>query len=726
MQLMVDPIIQYVLVLPSESDPPDFSIFQGCSRSLLQRVGWFKHVLCHFPPTIDEAFRPSLQTLQLRLAGIAHYRAFPLHIDQLRHVPVSPATPFWVMIADEEVEHATDAWANSQDLPVLVVKPPKSIGEQPSVRFADIQDHLWSVLEALETRFGLANHWTSKVRSKYPKRQHFDIDFGVAGHTLTLPNELLLVSVGGQFDGEKKAICGADELHIQRILQTADEAAVFRTVVPTGPIFEVSPCMPTVMVTCPATYKHVRGIRREKGQQVTPAFQMLRVLQKQKTYSIHFDDGEDGDELLQNAGSQFLLDERTRESIAHTEAVSLRAASYLTPTLRLPPAVNHVRPEIIRLIDCINSDSPSPKKIRKLVDKLGEAFDRAIDSRFLARLDQRHAAVKLVADIPLEWLPLRGLPLALRHVVSRISVTPGNSSYIQILPRDQIELPAEAFKETLVVRSFRPDDPLRKDLENAIRFFCKSDGSALPVRFVDVTNREELIAAINSCRGAILIYDGHGIHSEKDDIGYLQLANENVNPWSLRDEIHCPPILFACGCETHAVNGSHVTPANGFLQCGASAVIATSMPINSRAAALLTARLLFNVHSFLPKLVSELGVSVRWDFVFSIIQQITFVSDLVTMLKNELDGDVSWLDSLQADTTTALLNRDYEWFENLLQMVADKHEMDVGEIDQLRRNKLPFSECLKYSNFGNPDLIVIHPGTATIAKRLSLTTNDFK
>lgn len=92
------------------------------------------------------------------------------------------------------------------------------------------------------------------------------------------------------------------------------------------------------------------------------------------------------------------------------------------------------------------------------------------------------------------------------------------------------------------------------------------------MRFIDVANRKELVDAINSYRGAILIYDGHGKHSGKDDIGYPQLKDEDVNPWSLASEIRCPPIVFACACETHALMGSHVTPANGFLHCGATAV----------------------------------------------------------------------------------------------------------------------------------------------------------
>ena len=238
-----------------------------------------------------------------------------------------------------------------------------------------------------------------------------------------------------------------------------------------------------------------------------------------------------------------------------------------------------------------------------------------------------------MSDAPLELLPIRGLPMMLRHVTSRIPVTPGNQAFLELLPHDVIEVTTDNFKETLVIRSFRDNDPLRLDLETAVRHYVRSDGTPLPVRFVDVGTRAELERAFADYDGALVVFDGHGHHRRHENHGQLQLTNETVNPWDLREKIRVPPIAFLCACDTHAYDRSHVTPGSGILACGARAVISTVLPIHSKQAAIFAARLLYRIYEYLPRLTNQLRQFVRWDNVFSMLQRMMYVTELLSVVR---------------------------------------------------------------------------------------------
>lgn len=208
-------------------------------------------------------------------------------------------------------------------------------------------------------------------------------------------------------------------------------------------------------------------------------------------------------------------------------------------------------------------------------------------------------------------------------------------SFQQTLSRDQVELTVDDFDDVLVVRSFKPEDRLRTDLETALDFYQLDNGSRLPVRFVDVVNSNEFIEAVNANPTSMLVYDGHGTH-DSDEIAQLCLADEDFNCWELEGKIRCPPIVFACGCDTHPAEGSHVTSGNGFLLAGARAVIASAMPIYSNRAAVFVARLLFNIHAYVKPVVVDNNMSIRWDRVFSSVQKMMYVSDLARALTRKL------------------------------------------------------------------------------------------
>ena len=435
------------------------------------------------------------------------------------------------------------------------------------------------------------------------------------------------MSVGGDFDGQQARLVGDDVKYLTRILQVADEAATVRHAVPPDPRPSVLPPMPTVILAAPALFRGANKKRPGKGKSNVPFFRMLRIIQQQTTYSFLIKDQAEFRELQSDPASNLALQLRTQELTALTNALAVRAASYLCPVLRLAPAVNHSSPALIRLADCLRSEKPTHRKVSRLTKDLTSALEKAVPRQFVERIDLPHSGIKLVTDAPLELLPIRGLPMMLRHVTSRIPVTPGNQAFHELLPHDLMELTTGHFKETLVIRSFRENDPLRDDLETAVKHYPRRDGTPLPVRFLDVRTRSDLERALAGFEGAMVVFDSHGHHRRHENYGQLQLADESVNLWELRGKARVPPIAFLCACDTHAYDRSHVTPGSGLLASGARAVISTVLPVHSKPAAIFVARLLYRIYEYLPRVTDALRQFVRWDNVFSMMQRMMLSVD---------------------------------------------------------------------------------------------------
>ena len=210
---------------------------------------------------------------------------------------------------------------------------------------------------------------------------------------------------------------------------------------------------------------------------------------------------------------------------------------------------------------------------------------------------------------------------------------------------------------------------------------------------------------MKSVKGLIQIFDCHGSHATGDDVAYLHLGDEKVNIWELRNQISVSPIVFACACDTSALDRSHVTVSNGLLACGARTIIGTSLPVHSFSAAVYVARMLFRIFEYLPAITKS--TSIRWNVVFGLLQRMVFVSELLRLLENEY-GLERKID-LQTRMTQTIHTMGFAWYEEFLSETAKEFKVTTQEIELLRANKMPFPESYKYTQFGNPETIVFHP-----------------
>ncbi len=204
---------------------------------------------------------------------------------------------------------------------------------------------------------------------------------------------------------------------------------------------------------------------------------------------------------------------RRSETRIHVAAAGLAAAGTLSATVRVPPFGQPGKGH--HQATC----QPCPLRQSEVCRKAGEDLRRgserladAIGSELLEVIGRAATGVKLVTDVPLEWLPMGNLPLSLCKDVARITTTPGNLQ-IELLSRSELlHLAVEAFHEVLVVTAFDPKDPIANVLAQMLASWQEAYEGRLAIRIVQVQSRSEFIDVLNSFGGAVMIFDGHGHH----------------------------------------------------------------------------------------------------------------------------------------------------------------------------------------------------------------------
>lgn len=707
--------IKYLFLLPSP-DIQRFTPIQGFDIALLRRSWITKWILEFLPPTIIELYRGDIKILQMRLAGLAVYNIMPLAMTELMHLKIDPAEPFWVIFTDAETREPVQDWLKSLRIPVLVIDIKSGPQSVIDLSRSVLTSHCTSVIECIrrdhpEYYFEEYDRFIHEEIGSSPQSPELDI----YNHNTTVPNELALLSIGFQQRRILPRLEGVDALYVSAIVRSFNEVMSIRDAVPATSLFRLYPHVESIILTSPGVYFHMRKVRRPKGRAHDPFYTMLRYIQAQQTYAFQIPD-EEGPQLERVKASEegkWLIFSRTQEAMTYTAALAVRAASFLCPVIRLPPKIDHVMPTVQRLGDAIRARKPKLEKLRAAANAVFDQLSAAVDPQLMQLIDREQRHVKIVSDAPLEWLPVRELPIALRYSTSRVPVTPGNFSYAQILPQQSSLISIQDFKEILIVRSFRDNDPIRLDVERAVRAHRLRDGEILPVRIVDVRNRTEFIQAFETFSGALAIYDGHGTHQNGDTIGSLQLADEDLNVWDIRQSVNLPPIIFACACDTHAVNRNHVSVGNGFLFCDVRAVIASLLPLESEPAARFLVSLLSQLYEWLRSRSAELPLAKRWDAIFSQAIRIEFIKELVTSIAKRLGVEVSSYQSCLAKCVEIIEHQDDGWFEQSLTAISKHTGLTESQLELIRLEVLPFPEVLKYVHLGNPETLVLYRSEIT-------------
>jgi hypothetical protein len=420
--------------------------------------------------------------------------------------------------------------------------------------------------------------------------------------------------------------------------------------------------------------------------------------------------------LLGSKEGQAVLHLRRLETEAYTAALSVESCSHFAPVIRLPPVINNIRAELRELRQSVRSPSEQRRNRRhKQFKSIQEKLSQDAPTAFLERIDRPDASIRIIADLPLEWLPIRGLPLCLNSNLTRIPVTPGNLLLKSCFKQVSVNLKWEDFSEVLIIRALRMDDPLYDVLKNSLHRFDEkkhhaSDGPVASIRWRDVTTKDDFIHAINEFDGALLVFDGHGSHSDWWDEGELQIGHERVKMWEIAPFLkNVPPIVLLAACDTHPADTSHSSTANAFLAAGAIAVLASLLPLDGIGAAMLMARMIFRLRKFIGILTAMDGYVIKWTAAVSGMLRMAHVSEILQVLR---DGGVVNIDdeqyyNLHRAANIAITSNMPGWYELFVEHLAAEAGISTLDMHRIIEERAALTDAMMYVNVGNPDRIII-------------------
>lgn len=683
-----------------------------------------------FPADIREIFTPLSTVIGFRLKGFIWPALIPIQTDSLAEAV--NFFPSWFQIfltTSAVVADKVDTVRRSLPFPTLHASSIKGAGRTPfsSLTIPLLAAHFRRVLDTMAASADDAD-FVRQARtaiSGSPLRRLTKHPLAVGHHNLTSPNEFALAAFGWKFtrqDAVSAPITDPEEGRVQRYVARICAAAdaVFDA---RASLTEHLPSRLVdsryVLAVASMYWGYFKSWRDYPKEMDTPdAREQLKKALADTVQAVTYFGTIEVDEGRRPSAGPLYMFIRTlyaRDMAAFTAALTMLSTATLCPVLRLEPRLNQIRGELKILGHCVREESRHRFgwKTSRLVAALGDKMRTLVAPEFLARIDAVEPlgfieGMKLVSDIPLELLPTNGVPLSLRFDVSRLPPVPGNLFWQECMVQP-MTISLSAFDEVLIVRSFTATDPLRDLLEISFKSMVKHGRvRRVGYRFVDVQTEEEFIAAVQSSKGAVLIFDGHGRYDDELGMGTLVVGGKPLNVWDLKKTLTFPPIVMFSACDTQPIDGSHSSVATAAFALGARAVLGTLFKVNGIAAAIFCARMLLRLDQFLEIAVSARS-HVTWREVVSGMLRMAYVNEVARQLNTVCKLELSelCLGRIQLKTNTAINARQANWHDVFLDELAKAARRDRHQVVTAIRQYCGLPDALKYVQLGTPERIVI-------------------
>ncbi|GFM28142.1 CHAT domain-containing protein [Novosphingobium sp. PY1] len=705
--------IKYVFVVPNA--PLDKrSIFQGFTTEIFDYIPFLPN-LVKLPPNVIDPSLPRPIRLARHAAGQSSWLATPVSDSSLIKLSANEVLekPFFVTFS--ATKNAADSiadWAASLPVPILHVAlgPYDNAITPDQLTQASLQQHAFAVLEALTNHYAKAPlDRVREIVGNWKERDVVNSREDLVSHLTTIPNLLSLAAGGIDGPTSKERWTGKDEAaYIEEIVKSYDAVQTLRDDIPFQPLHRIAPAQPDVFVVAPAHYRFnwANMASASPKEERSAVRNLLNGLVRQSGFRRSF-----GDDAAIRASplARMMLRERIGELTLFALAIGLRAASTLSAVVRVPPAVNRASGLIGQLGQMARTQELRDRsKLERTFASVQKRLKETVGAELLRCINESAHGVKVISDAPLEWLPIGDLPLVLAHNTSRLTSTPGDLLMTQLVDNETITIPVDAFRDILVISSFKSDDRLSTLVKKSIEMMAPAwPKGRLNIVSVDVTTTEELVKAFNEFDGPMAIFDGHGVHDTATNISYLMIGDTPVDVWSLRGKLRVPPIVMLSACDTQAIDGSHATTANGFISLGARAVVATLLPVHGIHASLFVARMMLRIAQFVPAAITEYGRGILWSEMVSGLQRMNLLSDLIMALLDKKIIDDGQYNRIGTYGNGVINSLDRRWLERIKEEIIRETGMQPGELDRRIRNVIACSDAIRYAQIGNPETIVI-------------------
>lgn len=644
------------------------------------------------------------------------YRAVPLHIDALSALAQSEHPLFLVVYSTtDDLASEAQKHLESRKAPALHVTPGGVADGCPLEELT--RRRLWEyaveVLEYWEAN-GIQPILAQLLRGSVSDGDYvalLDDERGIGfGHLLTIPNEATLSAMGTEVESTGHLI-GTDNEPYWAALREGVGAIRARRAAALGDVpAHLAPF--DLILTSPAMMKEWKSVRgrftaldREDRAVVRGTIEQLRARETFPLIAegpmVHFP---------QTSAAMAVAQLHSQELGAYTSAVATRASGQSVPTIRIPTSVNDSRKDLEQLAGTARSYGANRnRKLNRIARKVARRLAAGIPDWVLDDL-RACDAIKCIADAPLEWLLLDDVPLMLRSHVSRIAVTPGNFSFGLCVAPGAIVLPQSSMDQVLIIDATASDDPAAGYLRAALEVFNDDTVGPLPEIVVSkVESVPQLARVLRDFEGAVSIWYGHGTHRTESDVGALLVGEGEVDAWTLKEQVALPPIVLLGVCDAHPYDASHATTASGLLNAGAITVLAAGIPVSARNVATWIVRSLLRLGHYIPILLDRPHGSMRWSEFLPGLQRRQYVTEALTNLRSQGGIDLSeseWRD-VSFRTGMAIDTQRGSWYNDFVSILAETTEIREDAIRDKLSTHAFFTEALAYTQFGNPECIVI-------------------
>lgn len=695
--------IRYFLLVPPEQDT--VTPFQGFNLAVTdKKFASLMWTLAHLPNHAREIFLCQKDFDDLRLKGFAPKDICTVRADLLCEELISNDGTLNVFACmGGDVKYIIKA-TKHLDLKPIVISASRSNEikclenpDYPNVHLLDREIRRAIVIANAKTN---EHKKIPDLRKPYTRK----LNIPETGGGAIIANELFLRGLGYQFSGRQDLPCDRPETYRDIVYETAK--LTLSRLPDVGASREFIIYAPGIL---PALYDtrqyYWNNILRNIKEKLHRDFITDGII-KNPSYSAFTLKDAPQSHPFSDPTAFSIIRLRQREFLTTNLAIGLLATSTSAIPIRLPNAVNLHFKQLKQMEDFSRrGDSKAEKLLQNSFKELNKSLRHEFGPDIRNLINDHAALCTICSDFPLEWMYLDRLPLMISHQVSKIPMTPGNMLLQHCSVGHAVTLSTENFAEILVIRSFKDHDPLRHFLETAIDGYPISQSTS--VRFVDVQNNDEVIAAMNAFDGAVVIFDCHGLHGGPEDVGWLAIGDEKLITWELAHQARVPPIVLLSSCLTSAVGGSHASVANGLLRSGALSVISTFLPVNGIQSAIFMARIVYRIDAFIPVLKNLGFKATNWRTFISTFLRMSYLTDFLRYFEQEELIDASQFKVLHMNGNMMINLLRTDWFDETLTSLATVTGKSEAELLDRIHNNRPFLETMIYCQQGRPDLISI-------------------
>ncbi|RMN27166.1 hypothetical protein ALQ62_01752 [Pseudomonas coronafaciens pv. zizaniae] len=722
--------IRHIIVMPRSVTEENTSFFQGFSRALLPEYIDIFDGLKTFPKDVMEPWLTSEQLALSKIFG-SSLDIYMLRVDLIDSNHLDFDRDFNVLWSTETDVDEVSARINQFDIkPIHISTCDREnvvlLGELTQKKANDLVAEIFS--RAAELNPDFSDIYRTLKKTAMPERDLGCLPFIAKMHNCTMPLLDLVQFLGYKIDQSTPIIASGDSTqHINSIAELV--GFIDNNKIDTENYSDLR--KNDAIIFCPSIYAMLyktdsrlwNNIHRELDSAKRNFIKSA--IARNKGYGNFNLQTRDGFFNPTKGLLGFLMLERKMELEIFTSAISIASTNQLAPAIRLPHATMLHHAVLGEIYSLINSNRRDRKeKLNKKFSEYSRLLIEDIGEPLLSTAFQSREKLLTICDFPIEWLSIHGTPLMFSHEVSRIPSTPGNVTISTLLSGQRIAFPLSLCMKVLIIRSFKPNDPIREHLTVAIEGFSQLAGlDNLTITWADVSSEKELVDSLNNFDGLTVIFDCHGNHGGQENNAWLNIGDEKVSVWEMSSTTRVPPIVILAACSTHPLGGSHASVANGFLKSGAKSVVGTFAPVDSVHTGVTVARILYRMSKYLP--IKTRNAPCSWRKVMSGFFRMSYITDIL----RDLHGDAKLLSEDQSrrlgiEANVWINSEDPEWLQKIKASIHAATKLDEVAFSTMWHNRNQFVDTMLLVQMGHPEDIMVYNDIDTKEKN-KIYTNAF-